>query len=46
MLQYRVTDNNEGISQVAFGSINTLDNFSFEYVNNEENDTTFPGNEV
>jgi hypothetical protein len=44
VLQYRVTDNSNGISRVAVGSINAVDNLSFEYINDEGNDTTFPGN--
>ena len=43
MLQYRATDNSEGISRVAFSSIDRLNNFSFEYRNDEGNDTIFPG---
>ena len=43
MLQYRATDNSEGISWVAFGSIDRLNNFSFEYKSDEGTNTTFPG---
>lgn len=44
MLQYR--DNRRVITPETFGYSNGSNNFMFEYINNERNETVFPGKHV
>ena len=44
MLQYR--DNHRTITLETFGYIDGLNNFTFEYNNDERNETVFPGKYV
>ena len=44
MLQYR--DNRRTITLETFGYIDGLNNFTFEYNNDERNETVFPGKYV